>query len=146
MNSNTALPIVQNKKELEKTVINPINVFFPTKELNLSSERDNPLNNLASSSNKVIRKGILGNWSEILLTEEINFGAADFSAIKIEDPWQQSNSLEDHFLSSNIKEKDLKLSIQGNKVTDDPTIDFTNLIEFQVQTSPLKSQPLISQM
>ncbi len=126
LNSNTALPIVQNKKELEKTVINPINVFFPTEELNLSSERDNPLNNLASSSNKVIRKGILGNWSVILLTEEINFGAADFSAIKIEDPWQQSDSLEAHFLSSNNKEKDLKLSIQDNKVTDDPTIDFTN--------------------
>ena len=155
LNSNTALPIVQNKKELEKTVINPINVFFPTEELNLSSERDNPLNNLASSSNKVIRKDLLGDWSEILLTEEINFGAADFSAIKIEDPWQRSDSLEDRFLSSNNKEKNLKLSIQDNKVTDDPTIDFTNKsllfndedkkyrpkLSLEVPTNKLRIQP-----
>lgn len=126
LNSNTALSIFQNKKELEKTVINPINVFFPTEEFNLSSQRDNPLNNLASSSSKIILKDLLGNWSEILLTGKINFSDADFSTIKIEDPWQQSGSLEDHFLSSNNKEKNLELSIQDNKVTDDPTIDFAN--------------------
>lgn len=126
LKSDSTLPIVQNKKELEKTVTNPINVFFPTEELNLSSEGDKPINNLASSSNKVIRKDLLGNWSEILLTEEINFSASDFSAIKIEDPWQQSDSLEDDFLSSNNKEKNLKLSIQDDQGTDDPTIDFKN--------------------
>ena len=126
LNSNTALSIFQNKKELEKTVINPINVFFPTEEFNLSSQRDNPLNNLASSSSKIILKDLLGNWSEILLTGKINFSDADFSTIKIEDPWQQSGSLEDHFISSNNKEKNLELSIQDNKVTDDPTIDFAN--------------------
>ena len=63
--------------------------------------------------------------------------------------------MEDRFLSSNNKEKNLKLSIQDNKVTDDPTIDFTNKsllfndedkkyrpkLSLEVPTNKLRIQP-----
>jgi hypothetical protein len=133
LKNDNAVSIALNKKEIVNTILSPINVFVHSEKIKLFSVLDNPLQDLASSPDKIMPKDLLRNRAETSFTKELNFenkinlDAEDISTIKIDKPWIHLAPLENKFLSSNNTEKKLAPTIQDAKKADDPQINFINI-------------------
>ena len=120
LKTNSALSTGPNKKESERTVLNPINIFIPAERVNLSFEQDNPLNKLPSLLNKIITQDRSEMWTEAILNQEISPNRLDISTVNIDKSRIQLEKLEEQFLSSKNLEIKLEPSIQEPHTDSDP--------------------------